>query len=68
MHCNYREWRCELSGGKLGVCGAYVENSGVINERFPHKWSSCGTSRIESIPLYHVYPGSRSLVSGTAGI
>lgn len=67
MRCNYCEWRCELSGDRLGVCGSYEEEHGEIVERFPHMWSSCGTSRIESIPLYHVYPGSRSLVIGTAG-
>ncbi len=67
MRCNYCEWRCELSGSKFGVCRSYREANGTIVERFPHAWSSCGTSRIESVPLYHVYPGSRSLVIGTAG-
>ncbi len=67
MRCNFCEWRCELSGGRYGVCRMYFEDHGAVRERFPHRWSSCGTSRIESIPLYHVYPGSRSLVIGTAG-
>lgn len=67
MRCNYCEWRCDLSGDRFGVCGSYEEDQGKIVERFPHMWSSCGASRIESIPLYHVYPGSRSLVIGTAG-
>jgi pyruvate formate lyase activating enzyme len=67
MHCNYCERRCELNGQKLGVCRMYEEKQGRIVERFPDKWSSYGMSRIESIPLYHVYPGSRSLVIGTSG-
>jgi len=67
MRCNYCEWRCELNGSQFGVCRAYREANGTIVERFPYAWSSCGTSRIESVPLYHVYPGSRSLVIGTAG-
>lgn len=67
MRCNYCEWRCELSGSQFGVCRVYREENGTIVERLPHAWSSCGTSRIESVPLYHVYPGSRSLVIGTAG-
>lgn len=67
MQCSYCEWRCELTGDRHGVCGSYKEENGAIAERFPHMWSSCGASRIESIPLYHVYPGSRSLVIGTAG-
>lgn len=67
MRCDFCEWRCELGGGAHGVCRAYREDQGTIVERFPHAWSSCGTSRIESVPLYHAYPGSRSLVIGTAG-
>lgn len=67
MRCNYCEWRCELDERRSGVCKMYVADQGTITERFPYRWSSCGTSRIESIPLYHVYPGSRSLAIGTAG-
>jgi pyruvate formate lyase activating enzyme len=43
----------------------YAVSGGAIVERFPHRWSSCGTSLIESSPFYHVYPGSRCLVIGT---
>ncbi len=67
MRCNYCEWRCEVSGDKFGVCRSHREENGTLSERFPHTWSSFGASRIESVPLYHVYPGSRSLVIGTAG-
>ena len=67
MRCDYCEWRCELAGGRLGVCRSYREEGGAIMERFPQAWSSCGTSRIEAIPLYHVLPGSRTFVIGTAG-
>jgi pyruvate-formate lyase-activating enzyme len=45
----------------------YAEEGGEIRERFPHRWSSCIPSRIESIPFYHVRPGSRVLVIGTMG-
>ncbi|MDD2321088.1 MAG: radical SAM protein [Geobacteraceae bacterium] len=67
MQCNYCEWRCDLTGGKPGVCRMYEEAGGAIRERFPHRWSSCISSRIESIPFYHVRPGSRVLVIGTMG-
>lgn len=67
MRCNYCEWRCELSDGKQGVCKMYIEDDGIIKERFPGKWSNCGISRIESIPFYHAYPGSRCLTVGTSG-
>ncbi len=67
MQCNYCERRCDLSGGKPGVCRMYEDADGAIRERFPHHWSSCIPSRIESIPFYHVRPGSRALVIGTMG-
>ena len=67
MQCNYCEWRCDLSGGKAGVCRMYEEAGGVIRERFPHRWSSCIPSHIEFIPFYHVMPGGRTLVVGTMG-
>jgi pyruvate formate lyase activating enzyme len=67
MQCDYCEWRCDLTGGRPGVCRMYEEAGGAIRERFPHRWSSCISSRIESIPFYHVRPGSRALVIGTMG-
>lgn len=67
MQCNYCEWRCELSDGKFGVCKMYCEENGKILERFPNKWCTCGISKVESIPFYHAYPGSKSMVIGTTG-
>lgn len=67
MKCNYCEWRCELAEGKFGVCKMYTLKEGHITERYPNRWSACAASRIESIPFYHAYPGSRSLVIGTMG-
>jgi pyruvate formate lyase activating enzyme len=67
MRCNYCERRCELGEGRLGVCKMYIEENGVIHERFPLRWCTCNISRVEAIPFYHAYPGSRSLVIGTTG-
>lgn len=67
MKCNYCEWRCELGADRFGVCRMYVAKDGVIQERFPHKWCTYAVSRVESVPFYHAYPGSRSLTIGTAG-
>jgi len=44
----------------------YTVAQGAISERFPHMWSACGTSVVESMPFYHVYPGSRCLTIGTS--
>lgn len=67
MRCPYCEWHCALGKGRHGVCGMYKEERGEVKERFPFRWSHYGTSRIESVPFYHVYPGSRTMTVGTAG-
>lgn len=67
MRCNYCEWRCDLGKRKLGVCRMYMQKEGTVRERFPHRWSTCGTSRMESIPFYHAYPDTRCMVIGTTG-
>jgi pyruvate formate lyase activating enzyme len=43
----------------------YYEDRGEIKERFPNRWSY-SVSRIESLPFYHAYPGSRTLTIGTS--
>lgn len=65
MNCTYCEWRCELGVEKYGVCRMYYEHDGEIRERFPGRWSYA-VSRMEALPFYHVYPGSRSLTIGTS--
>ena len=64
MQCSFCEWRCELSAQSYGVCRMYYADHGEIKERFPGRWSYT-VSRVESLPFYHAYPGSRSLTIGT---
>ncbi len=45
----------------------YTVSGGIIVERFPHRWSACGSYLVESMPFYHAYPGSRCLAIGTTG-
>jgi Pyruvate-formate lyase-activating enzyme len=66
VQCNYCEWRCELKNDKFGVCKMYYENNGEIAECFPNRWCTCGISKVESIPFYHAWPGSKSMVIGTS--
>lgn len=66
MRCNYCEFRCNLEGERYGVCRMYKEQDGKIIERFPNMWVTT-VSRMESLPLYHIYPGSRAFSVGTAG-
>lgn len=67
MHCDYCEWKCDLGPEKFGRCRMYAEEDGAVRERYPNRWCIYGVSRIESFPFYHAYPGSRSLLTGTAG-
>ncbi|HBA53955.1 MAG TPA: radical SAM protein [Syntrophorhabdus aromaticivorans] len=66
MRCGYCERRCRVSPGRTGFCRMYMRQGDTVIERFPHHFSACGTSRIESFPFYHVYPGSRSMAIGTS--
>ncbi len=45
----------------------YTVSGDILRERFPHRWSSCGSQLLEAMPFYHVYPGSRCLAIGTTG-
>jgi pyruvate formate lyase activating enzyme len=66
MKCNYCEWKCDLTKGK-SFCGMYEERNGYVVEKYPDRWCTYMVSRIESVPFYHAYPGSRSMVIGSAG-
>lgn len=67
MLCPYCERRCRLEPGAYGVCRMYEAVDGTVRERYPHRWCAYAVSRVETIPFYHAYPGSRCLVIGTAG-
>jgi len=67
MDCFYCERRCRIREGETGFCRMYTASGGTIRERFPYSWSCCGPYVLESMPFYHVYPGSRCLAIGTAG-
>ncbi len=66
MKCNFCEHQCDLAKGK-GFCGMYTMKEDNIVEKYPNKWCTYSASRIESVPFYHAYPGSRSMIIGTAG-
>jgi len=67
MECTYCERYCRLEAGRHGFCRMYEERDGRVVERFPDRWCAYSISRVESIPFYHAYPGSRCMVVGTAG-
>ncbi|GFE60676.1 radical SAM protein [Geobacter sp. AOG2] len=65
--CHYCEWRCRLDETASGRCRMYLATDGGIRERFPGRWSGYMVARIETIPFYHAWPGSRCLTIGTVG-
>ncbi len=65
--CDYCEWHCRLDEGKPGSCKMYREEQGEVAEIHPSSWNSLGVTHIESLPFFHAYPGSRSLLLGSAG-
>jgi pyruvate formate lyase activating enzyme len=66
VHCDYCEWRCKLDAETYGRCGMYYADGPAVRERFPGMWCSYEVSRVESVPFYHAYPGSRCLTIGTS--
>ncbi len=67
MQCNYCERRCKLEEGGSGLCGSYALEGGVVKELRPHRWSTLNIVHMESLPFYHAYPGSRTLMIGSSG-
>jgi pyruvate formate lyase activating enzyme len=67
MKCNYCERRCELTEGETGICQMYHCIGGNIKEKYPNRYTTYMAVHIESIPFFHVYPGSRSLLIGSSG-
>ena len=66
MKCNYCEHKCDLTKGR-SFCGMYMEQQGKVVEKYPDKWCTYSAYRVESVPFYHAYPGSRSMIIGSAG-
>jgi len=45
----------------------YKDEGGKVVEVYPDRWCTYSASRVESVPFYHAYPGSRSMIIGTCG-
>lgn len=67
MQCNICELSCDIHGNSFGCCGMYALKHGRIVPRHSAQISSFQVSYIEDIPLFHYYPGSRTLCVGTVG-
>ncbi len=67
MECDICERKCLIEPGGYGYCGMYLNREDRIEARYPEHVSVIMVWRIESLPIFHFYPGSRTLVFGTAG-
>lgn len=67
MQCSHCERRCNILENESGLCQSYTFTNGTIQEKYPFCWTNLYATHIESIPFYHIYPGSRSLMIGSVG-
>ncbi len=67
VECHTCQWRCRIVEGNLGVCRAYKNKGGVLQNLNHAKVSSLAVDPIEKKPLFHFYPGSLCFSLGTWG-
>jgi AmmeMemoRadiSam system radical SAM enzyme len=67
IECDMCERRCLIEEGDSGYCLMYANKDGRLEARYPEHVSLLMVWRIESLPVFHFYPGSRTLVFATAG-
>ncbi len=60
--CNRCPRKCSGIGrGFIGFCGVVVVDDDGVRDKYPWMVTAVTVSMIEKIPLYHFYPGVRSL-------
>jgi pyruvate-formate lyase-activating enzyme len=65
--CSVCENSCLISEGESGICGRYINQGGVISERYPNRYLLACPIRIETMPMLHFHPGARFLQVSTVG-
>jgi len=58
VKCNLCPWRCVISSGRVGVCGARKNEAGDLYTLVYGSIVSMAVDPIEKKPLYHFWPGS----------
>ena len=58
---------CKLKEGQVGSCGVRVNHGGVLFTYTYGSLASAGIDPIEKKPLFHFYPGHRTLTIATPG-
>ncbi len=67
VSCSVCEQRCALSPGETGICGIRKNMGGIIKNPDYGKLISVSTDPIEKKPLYHFFPGEKTLSIASAG-
>jgi pyruvate formate lyase activating enzyme len=65
VRCLTCERRCEIAPGKVGWCRTRRNQDGDLVTLIYGALSSLSANPIEKKPLYHFYPGTRALTSGS---
>ena len=61
VHCTLCPHNCRLAPGKSGICKARVNNNGTLYTLADNNLCAIQTDPVEKKPLYHFYPGAKTL-------
>ncbi len=67
IRCDLCSWKCFIPKGKLGYCEVRKNVGNVLYSLNYGKVASYGMTSIEDVPIYHFYPGSKTLFVQTVG-
>jgi pyruvate formate lyase activating enzyme len=67
VRCSLCRFRCVIAEGRRGRCGVRVNRGGELSSLVYGRAVAEHVDPIEKKPLYHFYPGSRSLSLATVG-
>ena len=67
VRCELCSWRCFIPKGKLGECGVRKNIDNSLYSLNYGKITSFGPKPVESIPMFHFYPNSKTFFIGTVG-
>lgn len=67
VQCNLCRFHCVINPGHRGRCGVRENRQGILYSLVYGRTISVNIDPIEKKPLYHFYPGSKSLSIATVG-
>lgn len=67
VRCNLCAHRCVIAEGKRGICGIRENRGGKLYSLVKNKLVAQSVDPIEKKPLYHFFPGTKSLSIATLG-